>query len=56
MYRKLLIPLDGSMESEEVFATIKEDLAPDTEVVLLRVVPPGKICSIGGRFFLWRVV
>ena len=50
MYRKVLIPLDGSKESEEVFATIKEDLAPDTEVILLRVVPPGKTYSVGGQF------
>ena len=41
MYKKTLIPLDGSRESEDVFPLIKEELAPDGEVILLQVLPPG---------------
>ena len=35
MYRKVLIPLDGSKESEGVFVLVRGELAPDGEVVLL---------------------
>ena len=42
MYRRILIPLDGSKESEGVFALIRGELAPDGEVVLLQVIPPAK--------------
>ena len=52
MYRKILIPLDGSKESEGVFALIRGELAPDGEVVLLQVIPPAKTQVVGGHLLL----
>ncbi len=49
MYRRILIPLDGSKESEGVFALIRGELAPDGEVVLLQVIPPAKTQVVGGQ-------
>lgn len=49
MYRKVLIPLDGSRESEGVFAAVKGELAPDAEVTLLRVIFPGQTRVLGGH-------
>ena len=46
MYRKILIPLDGSKESQRVFDLIRGELAPDGEVVLLQVIPPPKTHAI----------
>jgi len=37
MYKKILIPLDGSHLAEAVIAHVKALLEPDTEVALLRV-------------------
>jgi hypothetical protein len=40
MYRKVLVPLDGSRESEQVLNSIHGLLDPESEVVLLKVIPP----------------
>ncbi len=52
MYRKILIPLDGSKESEGVFVLIRGELAPDGEVVVLQVIPPAKTQVVGGHVLL----
>ena len=52
MYRKVLIPLDGSTEAEEVFTTIKEEMEPDREVILLLVIRPGRSVTAGEYSFL----
>ena len=49
MYKKVLVPLDQSSESEEVISLIEGELAPDGEVILLQVVPPRKTTVIGGH-------
>ena len=49
MYRKVLVPLDGSLESEGVLSAIREDISSDTEVVLLKVIPRARIVAIGDR-------
>ena len=48
MYGKVLVPLDGSKESEGVLAQFQGELAPDGEVLLLKVVPPRKSRAAGG--------
>ena len=40
MYRKVLVPLDGSIESEKVINSIQDVLDPQSEVILLKVIPP----------------
>ena len=40
MYQKVLVPLDGSQESERVIGSIQDQLDPQTEVILLKVIPP----------------
>ena len=42
MYQKVLIPLDGSRESEMVIPKIQPELAEDGEVILLKIIPPLK--------------
>ncbi len=42
MYSKVLVPLDGSRESEGVLALQEEALAPDGDVILLQVIHPIK--------------
>ncbi len=49
MYRKILIPLDGSDESAEVLGPIQEELTRDTGVILLQVIPPAKTRHMGDR-------
>ena len=49
MYRKVLIPLDHSKEAEGVFLSVKDQLSPDAEVILLRVIPPSRTRVIGGQ-------
>ncbi len=49
MYKKVLIPLDGSPEAEGVFPMIKDHLAPDAEVILLQVIPPARSRVIRGQ-------
>ena len=52
MYRRILIPLDGSKESEGVFALIRGEVAPDGEVVVLQVIPAAKTQVVGGQVLL----
>jgi nucleotide-binding universal stress UspA family protein len=52
MYRKILVPLDGSKEAEKVFHLIKDEVAPDGTIVLLRVIPPAKTQNLGGHTIL----
>jgi nucleotide-binding universal stress UspA family protein len=42
MYRKILAPLDGSKEAEEVLNLIRGEAAPDATIVLLQVIPPAR--------------
>jgi nucleotide-binding universal stress UspA family protein len=42
MYQKVLIPLDGSREAEMVIPKIQPELAEDSEVILLKIIPPLK--------------
>ena len=48
MYRKVLVPLDGSRESEEVLTQLQGELASDGEVTLLKVISPMSSRSVGG--------
>jgi nucleotide-binding universal stress UspA family protein len=47
MYRKVLIPLDGSKEAEMVIPKIQPELAEDSEVILLKIIPPLKGETLG---------
>ncbi len=49
MYTKVLIPLDGSAEAEGVFPMVRDHLAPDAEVIHLRVIPPARSRVVGGQ-------
>ena len=49
MYRKVLIPLDGTKEAEGVFPLLEGDLAPDAEVVLLHVTLPVRSRVVAGQ-------
>ncbi len=40
MYAKVLVPLDGTKESEKVIDSIQEMLEPQSEVILLKVISP----------------
>ncbi len=48
MYGKVLIPLDGSEQAEEVFGLIREDLSTDSQVIVLKVIPPSKTQAVMG--------
>ncbi len=52
MARKVLIPLDGSVESEEVIPLVKDELADDDELLLIQVIPPGRTQTIGDHVIL----
>ncbi len=47
MYRKVLIPLDGSREAEMVIPKIQPELTEETEVILLKIIPPLKGETVG---------
>jgi nucleotide-binding universal stress UspA family protein len=47
MYRKVLIPLDGSREAEMVIPKIQPELTEDSEVILLKIIPPLKGETLG---------
>jgi nucleotide-binding universal stress UspA family protein len=47
MYRKILIPLDGSREAEMVIPKIQPELTEETEVILLKIIPPLKGETLG---------
>ncbi len=52
MYRRVLLPLDGSRESEETYGMVKEELEPDADVILLQVIPPAKTQRVAGHIIL----
>ena len=52
MYRRVLLPLDGSRESEETFGMIREELEPGAEVILLQVIPPARTQRVGGHIIM----
>ena len=52
MYQKVLIPLDGSKEAEEVFPLVKEEIVTDGEVILLQVIPPARTQMVGSHIVL----
>ncbi len=52
MYQKVLLPLDGSKESEQVIPLIMQDIGPDTDVILLQVLHPIKTQVMGGQVML----
>ena len=55
MYRRVLIPLDGSKRAERVASGIKSELLPDATVVLLQVVPPNLTQAVGGILALGSI-
>ena len=52
MYQKVLIPLDGSKEAEEVFPLVQSEIVPDGEVILLQVIQPTRTQMVGGHILL----
>ena len=52
MYRKVLIPLDGSKEAEEVFPLVQGEILPEGEVIRTQVIPPAKTQMVGGHIIL----
>ena len=52
MYQKVLIPLDGSKEAEEVFPLVQNELTDDGEVILVQVIPPARTQKIGDHIIL----
>lgn len=43
MYKKILIPLDGSPRAEKILAQVEKLAAPRATLVLLQVVEPGMV-------------
>ncbi len=56
MYRKVLLPLDGSRESGRVLDMVERDLARDGELILLHVIPCGRSGVIPSLSHKWEVV
>lgn len=52
MARKVLIPLDGSSESEEVIPLVKDELTDNDELLLIQVIPPGRTQTVGAHVIL----
>ena len=52
MYKRILIPLDGTQEAESVVPVVKDELAPDGEIILVQVIPPAKTQIVGGQTLL----
>ncbi len=52
MYDRVLIPLDGSKEAEEVFPLVKDEIGKEGEVILLQVIPPTRTQMVGGHIIL----
>ena len=47
MYWKVLVPLDGSKESEAVVAALREDLGPVNDLIFLQVIMPSAYVMSG---------
>ena len=52
MFRKVLVPLDGSEESEAVLGHLQPELEPDGEVILLKIVPPAHSRPVAGGYVI----
>lgn len=52
MYRKVLVPIDGTREAEGLSQIILEDLASDGELVLLQIIPPARTRVVGGHVLI----
>jgi CRP-like cAMP-binding protein/nucleotide-binding universal stress UspA family protein len=52
MYQKVIVPLDGSREAEEVFNLIQDAVSPGGQIILLKVVPPAKTKKVGSHIIL----
>ena len=52
MYHKVLVPLDESVEADDVLAMVQDEVAPDAEIILLRVVPLTKTQTVAGHIVL----
>ncbi len=52
MYQKILLPLDGSAEDEEVFSHIHDQISEDGEIILMQVIPPAKTLKVGSHIIL----
>jgi len=52
MYKKILVPLDGSAEAEGVLPLIKDEVAPEGEGILLHILPPFKSQNVGDQVVL----
>ena len=48
MIRRVLIPLDGSKESEGVWPAVREEVDPEALVILMRVIRPHLARVVGG--------
>ena len=48
MYQKILVPLDKSKEAERVLPLVRKLLIPESEVILLHVMPPGRTIWMEG--------
>ncbi len=51
MYQKVLVPLDGSRESEKVIGSLQDVLDPQSEVILLKVISPMSELRFGPIMF-----
>ena len=54
MYRKVLVPVDESVEADDVRALVQDDVASDAEIVLLQVIPPPKTHAEGDHVILGK--
>ena len=52
MYEKVLIPLDGSKEAEEVFPLVRDEVNAEGEVILVQVIAPAKTQKVGDHIIL----
>ena len=51
MYQKVLVPLDGSRESEKVIGSLQDVLDSQSEVILLKVISPMSELRLGPVIF-----
>ena len=56
VYQRVLVPLDGSRESEQALALARAKLAPDGELFLLRVIPPGRSATVGAHYIMGNLL
>lgn len=56
MFKKVLIPMDGTKAAEGVFPMVKGDLAPDAEVILVQIVMPARSRMVGGMLLDGRQI